>query len=381
MRKINIVLFWYMNDWGLYGRTYENIAKGLANNKQINNVICILPPNLIAKSIFAFELAKPKPNLYVITPNPRLLNTSGALYNLRQWLNNRFTPLNAINFFLRLLSLKKANTILWLFPHHPFITKLLEEIPHSLLVTQIVDNVLNRAGISEETKELVTTQYDLLPKISDITITSSKLNYDIFKLKTPNCYYVENGLDVSFISSPRNISHANNIARPKLGYLGFISERTDVELLKRIALERPEYDLLIAGPQENFILSNSGIIDLPNVYYTEYLANSAAPDFINSLDVCLIPHVVYSYSQSMSPLKLFQYLGSGRPIVTTDVAGVRRWENLIYIAEGHEDFIQKIDCSLNENPDLEAKRIKSVQTEIWDYRINNLIEIISKKLL
>lgn len=379
IKKFNIVLFWYMNDWGLYGRSYENIAKGLANNKQINNVICILPPNIIAKSRFAFELAKPKPNLYVITPNPRLLNTSGALYNLRQWLNNRFTSLNAINFFLRLLGLKKANTILWLFPHHPFITKLLEEIPHSLLVTQIVDNVLNKAGISEETKDLVTTQYDLLPKISNITITSSKLNYEIFLTKSPHCYLVENGLDLSFISSPSNLPHIKNSVRPRLGYLGFISERTDVNLLKKLALARPEYDLIIAGPDEELRLSTAGVLNLPNVSHINYLPYSEAPNFINSLDVCLITHIDSPFSQSMSPLKLFQYLGSGRPIVTTNISGTARWIDLIYIANDHNDFIYKIDIALIENNEVALKRIDAAKNETWDNHINYLMNLINFK--
>jgi len=364
-----------MNDWGLFGRTYENIAIGMANHKSVSKVICLLPPNRVAKGFFAFKLEKPKPNLFVITPNPRFFNSTGILYNLRNFFNSRISPLTAIKYFLKILGLKKSNTILWLFPHHPLINTIIKNIPHHLLITQIVDNVLNKTDIDDKTKALVTEQYDLLPRLSDITITSSQLNFNIFTKKSLSCHLIENGLDSSFISSPSIFPYKNT--RPRLGYLGFISERTDVELLKYLATNRPEYDLIIAGPDEKSLLKISGIIDLPNVFYSHYISYKDAPAFISSLDVCLIPHIHSSFSQSMSPLKLFQYLGSGRPIVTTEVAGTERWKELIYIAKDVNDFCSKIDTALKEDTNLSIKRIKAAQNETWAHRINQLIDIIS----
>lgn len=377
MTKINIVLFWYMNDWGLYGRTYENIATGLAEHPQVNKVICVLPPHRKAVGDFAFQLQKPQPNLFIVTPNPRCLNSTGSLYRARQWLNNKISPLAAIKYFLKSLGLRKSNTILWLFPHHPIIDKLLEAIPHSLLITQIVDNVLNKTDLDEATKQLVTEQYARLPAVSDITITSSLLNFSIFKENAEHCYLLENGLDQAFISPPTPLPNAANNARPRLGYLGFISERTDLQLLKQLAIARPEYDIIIAGPDNKPLLPSSDLLTLPNVSHIDYIPYTDAPQFLRTLDVCLIPHIDSPFSQSMSPLKLFQYLATGRPIISTEVAGTERWQELVYIADGADDFISKIDASFSEDSSLPSKRIAAASEETWPHRIDRLLTIIN----
>ena len=377
MKNVNVVIFWYMNDWGLYGRTYESIAKGLAEHKQINKVLCILPPSKTAVSWKPFELVKQSNKLLVVTPNPRFINATGGLYSARQWINKKLTPLSAIKYFSRLLGFRKSNTILWVFPHHKLIDDLIANIPHKLLITQIVDNVLNKSNISDETKTLVTRQYDELPKKSDITITSSLLNFNIFKSNS-GCHLVENGLDTAFLSDPTPTPCANTGSKPRVGYLGFISERTDLTLLTKLAIERPNYELLIAGPDNERLLLSSGLLDLPNVITIDYLPYSEAPSFIQSLDVCLIPHVHSAFSQSMSPLKLFQYLASGRPIVTTEVAGTERWKDLVYIADNDDSFIHNVDKALAEDSRLAAKRISAAKHESWPHRIEDLLNIIEK---
>ncbi len=366
-----------MNDWGLYGRTYENIARGLSQHNNVNNVVCMLPPNKTAESWRAFELKKESNKLSIITPNPRLINSTGGFYSIRQWLNNKLSPLSAIKAYCRFLGFRKSNTILWVFPHHKLIDDLVANIPHTLLITQIVDNVLNKNDISDETRALVTKQYDELPAKSDITITSSILNFNLFKNKS-SCYLVENGLDTMFISKPTPPPRIANQLIPRIGYLGFISERTDLVLLKKIAAERPNYEVIIGGPDNELLLSSSGLLDLPNVSALAYVPYSQALDFIKSLDVCLIPHIHSAFSQSMSPLKLFQYLASGRPIVTTEVAGTERWKNLIYIADNYDDFIINIDSALTENPALSINRIAAAKCETWPHRIEELLKIIAK---
>lgn len=378
MKSINIVIFWYMDDWGLYGRTYENIARGLAERSEINKVICILPPYKTPKSWRPFERIQAEKNLCIISPNPRFFNTTGKLYRLRQYLNNKLTPLSAIKAYCRLLGFKRSNTILWVFPHHPLIDKLIVNIPHKLLVTQIVDNVLNKTDISEETRALVTKQYNELPQRSDLTITSSELNFKAFK-QNSDCYLVENGLDTVFLSKPTArpcVSPAEK--KPRIGYLGFISERTDLALLKQLALARPHYEIVIAGPDKEHLLTSSGLAALPNTITIPYVPYAEAPEFIRSLDVCLIPHIHSPFSQSMSPLKLFQYLASGRPIVSTEVAGTERWQNLIYVSDDKNQFISNTDTALQEDPSLAAQRIAAAERETWPHRIEALMQIISR---
>ena len=79
----------------------------------------------------------------------------------------------------------------------------------------------------------------------------------------------------------------------------------------------------------------------------------------------------------MSPLKLFQYLASGRPVVSTRVAGVERFEELITVADGPDDFLSKIDEALrNDTPEMSRKRIEAARRETWDKRVKEMLEAV-----
>jgi glycosyltransferase involved in cell wall biosynthesis len=375
--KINIVLFWFMSDWGKYGRAYEKIAEHLAKLPEVRRVVCMFPPKKVEQGHYAwpFTFTMFSKKLFLLTPNTRIVPTLTAPYRLRHWLN-KIIPDFSLKQFLRLQGFMQQNTILWMFPAHHYINKLISLIPHSLLITQVVDNNTFRENDSTETISFVKQQYEELTKHSDIVLTSSKINYELFSAMNTSCYYFENAVDQIFISSPSELPYKLNKTRPRLGYVGFITQRTDIKLLDYVARSRPGYDLIIAGPQgEN--LNKYGTLNLPNVTYEGPIPYNAVPKFLQAIDVCLIPHKDTLYSKSMSPLKLFQYLGSGKPIVSTAIAGVERWDGLISIASNYTDFVENIDTALKEdNKELSNKRVTAAKLETWDKRVEQIFRVV-----
>lgn len=372
MAKKNIVLFWFMNDWGKYGRAYEEIAIALSKNPNIGKVTCILPPIKAHDQRFMAETHKHAKNLVVITLFWQSINKSGIGYRLRTWFNNRYPPLTLLRLYLYFKGYRKSNTVLWVYPPHKFIYELINNIPHNIVVTQIVDNNSFRND-ENHIIEFTKLQYNELARLSDLVITSSITNYNIFSNINNNCFFIENGVSEKFISDPSDFPFIKNNAKPRLGYLGFISERTDIDLIRYIALLRPNYLLLIAGPDRG-ILGPSKITELSNVKYIGPIHHEQAPSFLKNLDVCLIPHKDNEYSRSMSPLKLFQYLASGRPIVSTKVAGTERWGNLVMLSDTYDAFIHNIDVTLEkDNQKKSAIRINAAKAENWDNRVEHMI--------
>ena len=370
-----------MNDWGKYGRTYENIARNLAELSDIGRVICFLPPQQIEQGCYAwpFTFKRVSAKLFLITPNTRMVPTLTAPYRMRQWIN-RVLPDFLLNKFMRFLGFNMRNTVLWVFPPHYYIDKLVKSFPHSLLITQIIDNNTFLGNKDNQTITNIKNQYEDLSKKSDLIITSARINYDIFSKINNSCYFFENAVDPIFINSPTILPYRLNRRRPRLGYVGFITKRTDIKLLDYIARSRPEYDLLIAGPRQNLQQNNLnryGTLDLPNVSYEGVIHYRDVPKFLQTIDVCLIPHKDTLYSKSMNPLNLYQYLGSGRPIVSTSIAGVERWNGLISIAVNYKDFVIKIDDALkNDNEDRSCRRISAAKNETWDKRIDEIFEVV-----
>lgn len=383
--RYNFVFFWFMNDWGKYGRAYEMIAKNLAKIPDVNRVLCVLPPKMIKsrsgseKYIRPFFQKKIENKLYILTPNLEIVPKSIVPSRIGEWLNKDFRDFS-MKAFLKLSGFSRDNTILWMYPPHGYIDDLIRFLPHRFLITQIVDNNIHIENQSEEKRDFVTRQYDDLSRMSDLVFTSSRQNQDYFSSINPECYFFENALDEIFIGDPAELPHRINKNRPRLGYVGWITDRTDLELISFIAKSKPGYDLIIAGPK-HVNVSLEALTSLPNVIIKGAIPYNEVPQFLKTVDVCMIPHKDTLYSRSMSPLKLFQYLGSGRPIVSTSIAGVERWNGLISIANNYQEFIQYIDMALNQDSEERSrKRIEAVKPETWSRRVEEMFRTVEKRL-
>ena len=374
---LRIVLFWFMNDWGKFGRAYEKIAQNLSAQETVERVLVVMPPERIRRSlgVLPFDRRRESEKLTVLTPNAWIVPHKYEFGKAGKALNERGIPF-LVSRYMKSLSFGKSNTILWVYPPHPYIRDLVEFVPHRALVTQIVDNSVLKERHSTAQIEFARKQYDDLAKESDVVITSSKLNHEYFSRINPSCFLYENGVDPAFLGDPSGFPHLVRNRRPRIGYTGYISERTDTGLLRYIAEKRPGYELVLAGPVEVPKEEFEKLL-LSNVRYEGVIPYEKMPGFLRGLDICLIPHHDTPFSRSMSPLKLFQYLASGRPVVSTRVAGVERFEELITVADGPDDFLSKIDEALrNDTPEKSRKRIEAARRETWDKRVKEMLEAV-----
>ena len=194
------------------------------------------------------------------------------------------------------------------------------------------------------------------------------------------CYLFENAVDESFIGLPAVLPCKASDTSPRLGYVGWITERTDLLLIEYVARKRPEWSILIAGPQRGHIVEESTLVTLPNVSYLGPLPYNEVAGFLQTLDVCLIPHRDTPYSKSMSPLKLYQYLASGRPIVSSEIAGLERFRENIHVADSYDDFISHIEDALNNDTvELSSKRIEKASNETWAKRVQDIYNVVRKQ--
>jgi len=162
------------------------------------------------------------------------------------------------------------------------------------------------------------------------------------------------------------------ITRPILGYVGSINYRLDIELIKGIAEERSDWSIVMVGNN-----SLNVQIDWPkNVYFIPGMEYEKMSNIIASFDVCLLPHLANKLVDSESPIKLFDYLASGKPIVSQDLAGVRPYKEYVYLAKNKPQFISAIEKALNEDNAIQAKRKVFGLTQNWDNRVKQIKEYL-----
>lgn len=292
---------------------------------------------------------------------------------------NRLAETWALRLFLASRGCRKENTILWLFPPHPYLIFLMNFVPHKVMVTHIVDN-FTRLSDDHWLRGYAEVQYPILHSASDLIFTGSKFNHDLFSKERSDTYLFPNAVDKDFLGLPRSPTWSQEKRNPRLVYVGTISERTDLELIEEIAQSRPEWEIHIAGLTEVSI-SERPLLSFPNVHYVGLLPYEEIPGFIDSMDVCLMPHKDTEYCRSMSPLKLYQYLASGRPIVATPVENVSELTGYVTIAE-RDVFIKAIEQVLHEDTAQEsACRIEKAKTETWEHRVRNMFDVVKARII
>ena len=135
------------------------------------------------------------------------------------------------------------------------------------------------------------------------------------------------------------------LPRPILGYAGYINaHRVDAELVRALAQRHPDWTVLFLGLiQHNF---DRRFRDLPNVHFHPLVPHTQLADYLAIFDVCLIPHLDNAHTAGNNPLKLYDYLTTGKPIVSTRIAGVTGFEDVVVVADDRESFIRAVEAAV-----------------------------------
>jgi len=182
---------------------------------------------------------------------------------------------------------------------------------------------------------------ELINKADLIYVVSEALKNKMPKDKT---FLLRHGVDFNLFNSPKNIDESLQKQRPTLGFYGSISNWLDLELLKKLAQARPEYDLLLIGKSK---VNLNDLLALKNVTHIEAVEHKKLPNFSQHWQVALLPFVDNEQIRSCDPLKLKEYLAAGAPIVATNFPAVDKYKETILIANDVQGFIQRVDWAVN----------------------------------
>jgi len=192
----------------------------------------------------------------------------------------------------------------------------------------------------------------ILIQKSDLVICTSKKLYEEKKKAHPHTYFIPNAADINHsikaINSKTEVhSSLARIKKPIIGYFGNIERRIDYSLLEEVAANNPDKSFVFAGPVEKHLVPES-FFSIPNVYFTGRVDYNMMPNVLKAFDVALIPFKKTQESSTVFPLKLFEYLGAGKPVVATDFnMDLKQFtQNLVTYCSDARQFSDAINVSL-----------------------------------
>lgn len=259
--------------------------------------------------------------------------------------------------------------------HYPNVGRLLKP---NLYVYHCVDPLVIEHDRRHGTKSELT-----IVEEADLVFCTSKQLYDEKILLNPNTYFVPNAADLTHSSkaldSTLPVHHLiKEIPTPIVGYFGNIERRIDFSLLKEVVELNPDKSFVFVGPiDESYI--NDSFKQLKNVYFVGRLPYDEMPSVLKGFDVCMIPFKKDQYSSTIFPLKLFEYLGAGKPVVATDFNSdlIDFTENVIPYCSTATEFSEAIALLLGQNDNQHlTQRLEIAKMNTWDIRLNQFSEIL-----
>lgn len=279
---------------------------------------------------------------------------------------------------------------------YPFYIPLARGIPKQLLVYYCFDHYQSYRGWDK--RRIETCEMRLMRR-ADLILCTSITRFEAFRAQFPETssrlFYLPNATGAEFLAPyplrepmalPPDIG---DLPRPILGCVGGItSQRLDLQLLMNLARAYPKASLLLIGDVEDRWRSPGyeavqQLRALPNVHLIGWRPHRLLPSYIQSFDVCLIPFANSLFNRASCPLRMFDYLASTRPIVSTPLAdgSLFAGEDIIHFANDPEAFIARVGLILRAGGDgLEERRWFIAQQHTWEERAKALWAVLAERL-
>jgi glycosyltransferase involved in cell wall biosynthesis len=261
-----------------------------------------------------------------------------------------------------------SDPVLWFLVPHP--SFMLNTIRHRLAVYYCIDDYAAHPGVDVQHIQACD---QLLTERADLVFVAPPALVERKRAVNASTVYSPHGVDVELFAralSPETVVPpvAAALAHPVIGYFGLIAPWTNLELLLYLARSRPQWQFLMVGHAS---VDVSELAALPNVCMVGPQPYETLPQWAKAFDVAIIPYRLNQQVANANPLKLREYLATGKPVVSVRTAEVDRFGDLIRVADTPEQYLLAVEEALTESDPLRREaRMNAVKSMSWDHRVD-----------
>lgn len=320
----------------------------------------------------AEETVPELPNITITRPLKLLPNTLGWGRRFNERLFRAHVRDSA-----RRLGMKSP--LLWLNPHSA--VHMVGRMDESCVVYDVTDD-WTQFKQSPEMERLTIAQDNALCRRADAVIVCSQQLYDLKRDLARNLHLVPNGVDAAHYREALDgigplPEPADRWASPVIGYTGTIHpERVDVTLIESLARSFPQGTIALVGPDMLSATDRERLLAHPNIALIGPIPYLNLPKIMRAFDVCITPHRMTPFTESLNPIKLWEYLAAGKPIVSTDIAGFRDYPQFVRLARDSDSFVHAIEKALLEDPSVREARRAEACRHSWEARLDQILQLL-----
>ena len=276
-----------------------------------------------------------------------------------------------------------------LFVWHPHFAEIIGGFGEAVSCYYADDEFASFAGLSERARNEVLEQEDSLLSHVDMVFVSGPALMDK-KNHYGNAINVPMGADFELFSRSRAAetpvpADLEAVPHPRIGHIGNLNDKIDFRLVLEMSEARPNWSFVLVGPVNVRSAGFREDVELlrkrPNVYMLGSKPRESLPNYIKGLDVCMMCYRTDGWARYIYPLKLHEYLASGKPAIGPPLMSLRDFTEVVRIADTPEKWVECIEQALNDHDAaLAQKRIQVAFENRLEKRIETIEEALERKL-
>ena len=288
-----------------------------------------------------------------------------------------FVPFHGISFFeawnarvfqgyLKKMEVSAKRTLLWIASPAPFIRRALERMK---AVSWVFDWMDDYSIFPQLPVEVIRTQYWMVREADAVFTSSVHLRERAENSRDNGIYYLPNGVDMEHWAGhfPSPFHGERPFGRNVIGYFGTISHWLDGRLIATLASKRKDWNFVFIGPR-----ADNGLLDsmfaLPNCHHVPPQPYEKLPGLAAHFDSCWIPFKRKAVVKSINPVKAYEYLALGKPVVSVPLPDLEALSGVVAFATGPASFEQALSKALSDpgGSRMEAMRMTAVEPYSWE---------------
>jgi GT2 family glycosyltransferase len=255
---------------------------------------------------------------------------------------------------------------------YPFWEPLVRRLNNNIVLYDCMDDYVSYSNSGRPAREL---EGEMVREADVVVCSSTHLQERIRRLGRESLL-IRNAADPEhFGPRPASLAIECN-GQTVVGYHGSINQSTDLQLIAYAARSLPDKQFVVIGRGEGPDLSE--LASLPNVTLTGEVPYKRLPEYVHAFDVGLLPYRVCDHTLAADPVKAWEYLSAGKPVVAVRLPEIERLDGLITLADGPEQFVDAIRSTLaNDTPEKAERRRAFARENTWSRRCDGIEQAVA----